>query len=56
MKLLIKDPDALKDRWGKRPSDRTAGELLSSGVVALDKPEGPTSQKVTAWARDASMV
>lgn len=54
--MLIKDPDALKDRWGKRPSDRTAGELLSSGVVALDKPEGPTSHQVTAWARDAIKV
>lgn len=56
MELLIKDPDALKDRWGKRPSDRTVGELLSAGVVALDKPEGPTSHQVTAWARDAIKV
>jgi len=56
MNLLVKDPNAIKDRWGKRPSDRTMGELLAAGVVALDKPRGPTSHQVTAWARDALHV
>src|SRR5574344_295902 len=56
MILLVKDPNAIKDRWGKRPSDRTMGELLDAGVVALDKPRGPTSHQVTAWARDALHV
>jgi rRNA pseudouridine synthase, putative len=51
--VLIKDPNTLPDKWGKRPSDRTVGELLSAGVIALDKPPGPTSHQVTAWARDA---
>lgn len=54
--MLIKDPDTLPDRWGKRPSDRTLGELLQGGVIALDKPSGPTSHQVTAWARDALKV
>lgn len=54
--MLIKDPDAPVDRWGKRPSDRTTGELLSFGVIALDKPSGPTSHQATAWARDALHV
>lgn len=52
-KMAVKDPRALPDRWGKRPSDRTIGELLQAGVIALDKPRGPTSHQVTAWARDA---
>jgi len=51
--MLIKDPDTIPDRWGKRPSDRSIGELLLAGVIALDKPPGPTSHQVTAWARDA---
>ena len=50
--MLVKDPDTLPDKWGKRPSDRSVGELLSAGVIALDKPRGPTSHQVTAWARD----
>ena len=51
--MLVKDPDTIKDRWGKRPSDRSVGELLSAGVIALDKQSGPTSHQVTAWAKNA---
>ncbi|MDR3206615.1 MAG: RNA-guided pseudouridylation complex pseudouridine synthase subunit Cbf5, partial [Candidatus Methanoplasma sp.] len=51
--MLIKDPKAITDRWGKRPSDRSLGELLEAGVIVLDKPSGPTSHQATAWARDA---
>ena len=54
--MLIKDPNTLPDKWGKRPSDRTIGELLNAGVLALDKPPGPTSHQVTAWARDSLHV
>lgn len=50
--MMIKDADAMADRFGKRPSDRTVGELLKAGVIAMDKPSGPTSHQVTAWARD----
>ena len=53
---MIKDPDTIPDRWGKRPSDRSIGELLKGGVVILDKPSGPTSHQATAWARDALHV
>lgn len=51
--MLVKDPKAVPDKWGTRPSDRSLGELLQGGVIALDKPSGPTSHQVTAWARDA---
>ena len=54
--MLIKDPDAIPDRWGKKPSDRSIGELLSAGVVILDKPSGPTSHQATAWVRDVLHV
>jgi H/ACA ribonucleoprotein complex subunit 4 len=50
--MIVKDENAMSDRWGKRPSDRSIGELLRAGVIALDKPAGPTSHQVTAWARD----
>ena len=51
--LIVRDPDTIPDRWGKRPSDRSVGELLKGGVIILDKPAGPTSHQATAWARDA---
>lgn len=34
------------------PGDRSAEELLSFGVVNLDKPAGPTSHQVAAWVRE----
>jgi len=52
MNMLVKDENAMADRWGKRPSDRSVGELLQAGVIAMDKPSGPTSHQVTAWVRD----
>jgi H/ACA ribonucleoprotein complex subunit 4 len=52
-KMLVKDPKAIPDKWGKRPSDRTVGELLEAGVIALDKPRGPTSHQATAWVKGA---
>jgi H/ACA ribonucleoprotein complex subunit 4 len=54
--VLIKDPKTIPDKWGKRPSDRSVGELLGGGVIALDKQSGPTSHQVTAWARTALHV
>ena len=53
---MIKDPNAIPDKWGKRPSDRSVGELLKGGVIILDKPSGPTSHQATAWVRDALKV
>ena len=54
--MMIKDPNAIPDKWGKRPSDRSVGELLKGGVIILDKPSGPTSHQATAWVRDALKV
>lgn len=34
------------------PDTRSVDELLSFGVVNLDKPPGPSSHQVTAWLRD----
>ena len=38
------------------PGDRSVDELLSFGVVNLDKPAGPSAHQVSAWARDAAGV
>ncbi|WP_265112218.1 RNA-guided pseudouridylation complex pseudouridine synthase subunit Cbf5 [Halosolutus halophilus] len=35
------------------PEDRSPAELLSFGVVNLDKPPGPSSHQVSGWLRDA---
>jgi len=35
------------------PEDRSAADLLSFGVVNLDKPPGPSAHQVAGWVRDA---
>ena len=39
-------------RYGAVPAQRPVEGLLKLGVVVLDKPAGPTSHQVAAWARD----
>src|SRR6056297_4196456 len=34
------------------PAERSAAELLSFGVVNLDKPAGPSAHQVAGWVRD----
>lgn len=38
------------------PAERDVAELLSFGVVNLDKPPGPSAHQVTAWVRDMLSV
>jgi len=49
---IIMSRDLTTSDNGRRPEDRTLEELLASGVVVLDKPTGPTSHQVAAWAKD----
>ncbi len=35
------------------PDDRSPAELLTFGVVPLDKPPGPSSHQMSGWLRDA---
>jgi len=38
------------------PEERTPRELLSFGVINLDKPPGPSAHQVSAWVRDLADV
>ena len=38
--------------FGCEPDERTLEQLLASGFLLLDKPAGPTSHQLAAWARD----
>jgi H/ACA ribonucleoprotein complex subunit 4 len=56
MPQLIKDKTPRSMGSGKRPEDRTVEELLTAGVINLDKVQGPTSHQVTAWVKDILMI
>jgi H/ACA ribonucleoprotein complex subunit 4 len=50
--MIRKARTATDSRFGKRPEERSIEEMLSRGVVVIDKPMGPTSHQVAAWVRD----
>ena len=49
--LLIKDEEETDYSYGKNPLERSVEELLSLGIVNLDKPIGPTSHEVVAYIK-----
>ena len=51
--MIILDADAkTSPAHGCIPSERTIEQLLQGGMVVIDKPAGPNSHQVSAWARD----
>lgn len=49
--VLVKHEEATDPAYGKPPTERTAEELIELGFVVIDKPCGPSSHEVTAWAK-----
>jgi H/ACA ribonucleoprotein complex subunit 4 len=39
------------EKYGKHPDERSMQELLSCGIINLDKPRGPTSHEVVSWVK-----
>jgi H/ACA ribonucleoprotein complex subunit 4 len=49
--LLVKSQDTTNKDYGCDPNNRDMEDLLTHGVINLDKPSGPTSHEVVSWAR-----
>ncbi len=55
--ILTKRKDATTSpEYGCRPEERKTEDLVSFGIINLDKPAGPTSHQVTSYARDLLKV
>ncbi|UCF50024.1 MAG: RNA-guided pseudouridylation complex pseudouridine synthase subunit Cbf5 [Thermoplasmatales archaeon] len=50
-KRIIKVQVKTNPNYGKPPNERDIDELLSCGVINLDKPSGPTSHQVDSWIK-----
>ncbi|MDV3243645.1 MAG: RNA-guided pseudouridylation complex pseudouridine synthase subunit Cbf5 [Nitrososphaerales archaeon] len=50
-RTLVLDEEETDPEHGSVPSARAVGSLLEYGLIALDKPRGPTSHEVVAWVR-----
>jgi H/ACA ribonucleoprotein complex subunit 4 len=49
--ILVKKEAKPSSKFGKKPEDRTAEELLEYGIVNIDKPSGPSSHQVSAYVQ-----
>ncbi len=49
--LLERQHLKTSEKFGKKPSKRSIQELLSSGIIVIDKPSGPTSHQVSAFVQ-----
>ncbi len=51
--MIIIDGEAkTSPAHGCNPFERTIEELLDAGMIVIDKPAGPNSHQVSAWARE----
>ncbi|MAG38791.1 RNA-guided pseudouridylation complex pseudouridine synthase subunit Cbf5 [Candidatus Woesearchaeota archaeon] len=50
--ILIKKESDTGSKFGQKPSARDIEELINYGVVNIDKPEGPSSHQVSAYAKE----
>ena len=51
MEFLTRSHESSLTSYGKYPAARSAEELLKTGILILDKPEGPTSHQVDNWVK-----
>jgi H/ACA ribonucleoprotein complex subunit 4 len=49
--ILVKRKAETSPKFGKDPKDRTVPELIELGVANIDKPKGPSSHQVSAYAQ-----
>ena len=50
--IVIDSEARTNPSFGCRPSQRGIDELLDCGIILVNKPPGPTSHQLAAWARD----
>ena len=49
--LMVKAEEDTDPRYGHRPHERPIQDYIRFGIINLDKPSGPSSHEVTAWAK-----
>jgi H/ACA ribonucleoprotein complex subunit 4 len=49
--ILTKRAAETSPKYGKPPQERSTDELIQSGIVVIDKPEGPSSHQVSAYVK-----
>ncbi len=50
-KILVKKEATTDESYGKKPEERTVEELISYGIVNINKPAGPSSHQVSDFVK-----
>ena len=50
--VLVRRDAKTSDKFGSDPSNRTVSELINYGIININKPAGPTSHQVSAYAKE----
>src|SRR6056297_1593563 len=50
--MIIKSEEISDPELGNYPGSRNIQEILSCGVMVIDKPSGPTSHQVASWVKN----
>ena len=48
---LVKNQDVTDSKYGCKPEERSAQDIIRYGAINLDKTAGPTSHEVAAWTK-----
>ena len=49
--IIIKKESETNPDYGTLPNKRSVEELIRSGVIVIDKPQGPTSHQVADYVK-----
>ncbi|RME31501.1 RNA-guided pseudouridylation complex pseudouridine synthase subunit Cbf5 [Candidatus Woesearchaeota archaeon] len=49
--VVVRRESVTSSKYGSRPEERSVKELLSFGIVVIDKPAGPSSHQVSAYVQ-----
>ena len=50
-KIIVKKEAETNPDYGTLPKKRSVEELIRSGVIVIDKPQGPTSHQVADYVK-----
>ena len=50
--ISIGEEPTFSERNGRSPYERSLSQLMQSGIILVDKPPGPSSHQLAAWARE----
>ena len=54
--LIVRQEAQTNEKYGCKPEERPITELLTYGIVNLDKPAGPTSHQVSSYVQKALRI